>query len=1099
MNHTEKMVPSCENRETGFFSVIDSTVFTSDHRVHSMVDESSARVVVCRGALAAEQRLIVEIDSIRPRRVEECGTSVRVIVPSRSLRLHIASRLVAALGSLAGVTVQTAQRFASEVLEAVEEPQEARDAYFELLVRRFAPLEPILNRDLADLEGGYDVLHGVIRDLFDAGYCSAHFEPLRERLHEIRAKVGRERIDRATAIIRLATVVADGLEAAQTSRSADAPARASDLIRSGVLPQPRDSKTFVYGFADATGVTSDFLETLVKVNGATVILDRPPDPVGSGDDPGCVFLDRLSLRFGATLQERDTSPSVVPRINLVEAANPEEEARWLAVVMRHLLDGGATPESVLIVVRDLDSWAPRLRRHLTRMGVPFSGIGATVHAGSARVRCEGLTEIVRRGAEMEVERWAEIRDRVGLDTDLLLGLRVLGALRMGDIARITPEEDAPHGVKLPFTHLDEDSERFERPRLATNTLAAAVTSAREMLCVLESWSRLAGAESHARMTRSCMDALGWEGDSTEYQATSRVVATLVSELPSDLDVERDEWLRLIDRRARTETDVPIGGSGGGVQLVTLVEARGRTAERLYLLGAARGTLPRIMPDDPLLPDAVRGSLAYDVLPEMPVKARSGDEEKYLFAQLLSAAPVVTLSWSRSLDGRRQAPSPFIDRLRVVHGLEPITARQELECRLGEVPRPAFEHAIRSGLDNVGRPDLDALEKAVSEGRILAEVNSALPAHGVASAKRDLAAAVEPGTETSGPGPWAGLVGNVHRTTRQPVAVTRLEGVAKCPWQAFITRRLNIAPMPDPLHTLPELTGALIGNLVHDVLDEIVRQMIGENGRSVEAMVLREAQNIEWPRGDELDALVARLSHEITVDAGLTAYGVAPLLATMVGPYLEVAERVAGFELGGVLGSEVQGTLEFDGLTTQLAFRVDRLDRIDNRLIFIDYKTGKPVVKAAKTQKTLDKNLRKGVARGELLQGVVYALASKNGSGCYLSLKPETGVDSDASRWTVIHADDREVVEAFEKAVVTVWEGWEAGAMVPRVENAGKPGSQPDCCAWCSVSEACIRSDSGRRQRLSAWLNQDVRVMKHDDQQKAHSLWWIGCDQTEGSS
>ncbi len=573
----------------------------------------------------------------------------------------------------------------------------------------------------------------------------------------------------------------------------------------------------------------------------------------------------------------------------------------------------------------------------------------------------------------------------------------------------------------------------------------------------------------------------------------------VKELPAGLDIARDEWHRLLSSRARSATDVPLGGMGGGVQLLTPTEARGRTAERLFILGAVRGVLPRLVPDDPLLPDSLRGCLARDVLPEMPVKARSADEERYLFAQILSASPQTTVSWSRSVDGRRQAPSPFVDRLRVVCDLEVNTASSELSGELAAVPLPTFDHAIADGLKHCGQPTLGVVEAAISEGRALAAVDCRVDAGELAVARKELAAAVEGESDSAGPGPWAGLVGHVGGGVGSSVAVTRLEAIARCPWQAFVIRRLNVAPMPDPLHNLPELTGALVGNLVHGILDEIVRAKLGRGRANLREVQTREAVSIAWPKDEALENMLREQSSKLAKEAGLATYGVAPLLADMARPYLEVAQRVLENDGGSVLGSEVEGTIPLSDQGIDLSFRADRVERVEQRLTLTDFKTGKPVVKGAARQNTMDKRLRESVGSGVLLQGVAYAMASGDGCGRYVSLRPESDPASEAYRWTVVNAEDEELIERFKTAVGVILSGWKTGAMVPRVEHPNSPGSKPPSCIWCSVSEACIRSDSARRRRLGTWLNEQSDAASSEADIVAHELWWLGCDRQDGES
>jgi hypothetical protein len=1019
------------------------------------------------------------------------------VVPSKSLRLHLASRLVAELGSIAGITIQTAFGLAREIITKSGLEISTGAALAELLVRRLAPQENELKSALEEFESGYDVVQGVVRDLLDAGFTAEHYEGVSERLAELKDRVGEARLRRALAIVRLATRVSGGLNALGGSRTADAPALASEILRQVGPSGLPCRRVLVHGYADATGVTADFLESLKTILDAVFVIDRPNDPADYDEDVGCRFLERLEVRLGGVPRETDTKELDLPSLSMVEAANPEEEARWLATELRQVLDDGITPESILLVTQNLETWAPRLRRHLGRLGIPFSGIGTSVPAGALRVRVEGLVELLKAGGDFEVERWEELRGPGLPSTDLLLGLRVLGVIRLTDLIHPETLKASIHGVKLPFVVLDESGDCRERPRLPRASVESAIADAKATVEILDSWPVEATAQEHWQWLRRLMISLEWSKESHEVGVFYEVIATLETELPSEVELLRDEWIQLLAGKARASTGASIGGKGGGVQLLTVTEARARTAERVFFFGAVRGVLPRVISDDPLLPDVVRGHLAADVLPEMPVKARSVDEERYLFAQLLSAAPRVTLSWSRLIDSKLQAPSPFVDRLRLAHDIEPVVAAQYLQEELAEVPRSALEHAIADGQNRTGSPNAIIVEGAVAEGRAQSETSWSVAADSVAAARLGVAAELEPGSKARGPGPWSGLIGSSCWELPDSIAVTKLEAIARCPWQAFVTRRLNVAPMQDPLQSLPELSQLLVGNLVHEVLERVVNEALGEPVDSLEDARYRQPVKVTWPSQHRVDELIDRVAEQLARDAGLAVYGVAPLLAARARPYLDVARDVVAPDLDAVLGPEVNGSITLENGARTLTFRTDRVDQGEDGLVLWDYKTGKPVIGDATKKSTRDDRLSTGVSRGHLLQGVAYARAAR-GIGCYVSLKPDLEEQADKQRKTPIDGSNAELILSFDRAVAAVISGWRAGSMFPRVEDRTRPYWMSDPCTWCVVREACIIEDSGRRRRLVDWLNADCESARTDGEREARALWSLG-KTTQGES
>ena len=70
---------------------------------------------------------------------------------------------------------------------------------------------------------------------------------------------------------------------------------------------------------------------------------------------------------------------------------------------------------------------------------------------------------------------------------------------------------------------------------------------------------------------------------------------------------------LLARNLTSAGALPLGGAGGGVQVLSVMEARARTFDHLFVLGMNRDVFPRSIREDPLLGDSLRRSLA-DMLP-----------------------------------------------------------------------------------------------------------------------------------------------------------------------------------------------------------------------------------------------------------------------------------------------------------------------------------------------------------------------------------------------------------------------------------------------------------------------------------------------------
>ena len=542
-----------------------------------------------------------------------------------------------------------------------------------------------------------------------------------DKIDELRDRVAPHRRARVAAVARIAADVVERCDVLGVRRPEQAPQRAADLLRlhgAAVLPA---RAVLVHGFADLTGVAADLLQAVLAVHDGVVLVDRPLDPASPDrEDAGVAFLDRLDVQLGglARTVSRYEPPVVTPVAFF--APTVEAEARQVAHRVRLLLDDGVEPEQIGIVCRELGLVASVLRRQLDRLAIPYSGAETTVPGGATWRQGRLLAAVLRAGSTMPAELWLEACAPPGSRTELLLALRTLGISRLDEVATLDGVAD---GVSLPMPVIDPAGELVQTRRVEGAQIQVMTRHARAFAAELESWPARGPSQSHGSATRATIAALGWQRDEPSTRAVTDEVERLQAEISSDLKVTRDEWLETLCRRLEGLGEEPVGGAGGGVQLLSAMEARARTFRHLFLICLNRGVFPRVVQEDALLPDEVRGHLAAEVLPEFPVKARGLDEERYLFAQLVSSADRITLSWHLSVEGSAVAPSPFVERLRREGRLE--VSDREAPAPLGLpadgspdplVPRPAFEHAILAA--EHGRRDRLApiLATAWAEGR-----------------------------------------------------------------------------------------------------------------------------------------------------------------------------------------------------------------------------------------------------------------------------------------------------------------------------------------------------------------------------------------------
>ncbi|HVH05763.1 MAG TPA: PD-(D/E)XK nuclease family protein [Myxococcota bacterium] len=1054
-------------------------------------------VRVHRGARATEAALVSEVvEQVAPlREVRRFGgptpflaqlfaEPVRVVVPSRSLREHLAARLARALGgATAGVVVQTLRGLAFEVVGRAGETARGGHVLFPVVVRQLASAEPVLHAALDDLDDGYAAVAASVSDLLDAGYEPALQEGLLDCLAELRGARG----ERARALVRVAGRASAHLEAYGLEHRADLFRRAREALEAdpGRL---RARAVLIHGYADATGVQLELLRALRLLRGARVWLDHPDDPAEPGrTDPAQAFTERLVAQLGDGRAEPEAGEVASPAaIELFRAAGAQAEAREVAERVRTALDEGTPPEAMAIVARDLEAYRLALEVQLGRLAVPFSGGYGSLAPPGRRIRA--LLDLLRDGADTPADRWLDAAALFPPVTlrDLRLALHAIGLGRVRDVAATDARSAVgADGYRLPVRRglltpddggeEDDDAESEREPataiamrrRLELRDLARATGKAAVFCAELE---RLQAAgtlgEVLAGVRRLLNNALGWQPATVGFAETQGALAALAEELGSAVALSFAEARLLLESALADAGRSPLGGNGGGVAILSVVEARARTFERLFVLGLNRDLFPRPIAEDPLLPDADRARLAA-VLPDVPIKRRAFTEERYLFAQLCSAAPRVCISWQAvSDDGKERLASPLVERLLAAQGgVEPPLAAGVVE-RAVSGPRPAHEHAVVAGIAG----DRARLERLLAVSLAGGKPDAAATARARArvAAVRELDEAGHRGLDL---GPYFGFVGatlDPADPRRGPLWVTALEGGAYCGWQTFLRRVLRIEPVPDARDVLPRVDRRLLGQVLHSALEEMARAGGLPVRVSLEEALAEGARDLPWPEPAELDAIALRAAEAVAREEGIALAGFARVLGRRVLPYLERV-RVLDWPEGmlrGAIGMELEGRIALAG-GRSLSFRADRVDRLGGALRLTDYKTGKTFTDAGNLPQR-QAMLAKQVALGTLLQGVAYARvegAAEPALGRYLFVRPD--LDAKAAEITVDAAAEPARAR-FDAAARALADAYERGSFGPRLLDANL-ADERKLCDLCELSAACVQGESGARRRLLRWI------------------------------
>ena len=1095
-----------------------------------------SRTFVGRGARHTEALLLAALDAD----LDRLGRSllahpVLLVVPSQSLRQHLLTRLAARRPAIAGLWCRTLYGLATELMRLAGLGLPGELDPLMLVARRLARDEPALARSFEHLVDGYRSGAASVSDLMDAGFDPAHAEALDEVLASDGPEVaGRQSLERARAVIRVAARCAAELDRRGLSRRPAVLLRAAELVRGGAPAPFAPAAVHIYGFADATGVATDLLEALLDRHPATLYLDRPADPAEPGGEPagarfGRRFRERLIDRAPIAQPEADATPPPPAELTAFRALGGAAEAREVARRLRALLDGGARPERIGVVGRRLEGYLSALRVQCRRYGVPFSGLAARGPV-TPRGRVVGaVLDLLLLGRRAPVERWLDARQRGFGKTpsfDLRLACHSLGAARLEDLpglplGKLIQGSRVPLPVRLGFdsverpaddddggpsdgpvkaASLDEGPEESDgdeggrernvllrRRSVAAATVRKAAQAAAGLCKRFDKWPKKAPLRRHFELLRALLrDGLDWAPD---HPLTLEIESRLDSggRGLETLELSREELhLVLRDLLANVGRE-RLGGEGAGVQILDATEARGRTFDHLFLLGLNGGVFPRTVREDPLLGDPLRRRLArqgFGVLPDLPLKRDGAEEERYLFAQLLSAAPAVTLSWQQvDDDNGARTVSPLVERLRwsaaSPFGVDPPLARPAHSPRPAEaagaraggdaaptpvpVPRPLLERAVEAAL---GGGDRQALAPILALG--LGDLPA--PRETAAARLRILEEMDPPPSRAPGLGPYLGVVGpplgDDDPRNDRTLFVTTLERMCGCPWQTLLTRLLRIEPLPDPLETLPAINPLLIGNVVHRAAEAVVERRLGRAGDAKLPPRGRLALPVSWPDEDELERIVLDAAGGALRDSGVGLPGFDRVVALAVRPYLEELRRLdwPGDARVPVLGGEVRDNLDLPPgpPPRQLAFRADRVDGAAGRLVYTDYKTGRSSISAAASEKKRRQATLEQVRSGLRLQVPAYAIAG-GGSGRYLFLHP----DLDGVRTIAIDGDDAEIAAAFDAAVAAALDAWRQGAFPPRVVEPDR-NREPKACRWCEVAQACVRGDSGARRRLREW-------------------------------
>jgi hypothetical protein len=752
-----------------------------------------------------------------------------------------------------------------------------------------------------------------------------------------------------------------------------------------------------------------------------------------------------------------------------------------------------------VVARGLAPHLAALRRELEAAAIPFSVEGAG-GVDPARRELDALVRLLDRGAAAEADRAVDLL-APGLGgafaaTELRVALRLVGAATLGDLA--ADGELARHDVVLPIRDPGgDDGAPLRRRRFPRGRLARWSRRARALLRAVELVPERAPA---ARLLRSlgaiARTALPVEGAAAPWLAAT--LARLAADLPADFVLGRDELVDLVARQLDALPPLPAGGAGGGVQLLSVTAARARTFDLLFVIGLRRGAFPRPVVEDPLLPDAVRRE-ARLLLPDLPVKSDGHAEERFLFDQLIAAAPRVALSLPKvSDDGSERLVSPLLDRLSWrdagTRRLRAAWSTPVPASAPDDAAAPPAELARRAGLARDRAAWAAALPAALAEAA--GRPAPAAADRTVARHRLALIEELDPDPRTPGGrrrwralGPFFGRVGPPGA---ERLWVTRVESLVTCAWRDFLARRLGLEPLPDPAGELPEPLDPLrVGDGTHRLLERLLLEALGEGAIAGEEWPREpRAVAVDFPPPARVERLAAEVAAELLDEEGLGRWGFAPLVAAALAERAEVARADWAAGPRPVVGVELEGSADFApwGVPRVVSFRADRVELEAGRFVLTDYKTGRvrTVAELARTGA-----LARAVARGAALQPAIYvaAFGGRPATGRLLALAPD---DEARERVARLDEGDAPALAGAARAVGVAEAARAAGRFLPRLVDASGDARGP-ACRDCELLEACIQEDSGARGRLARWaaaLRDGARAPADDGERAEAELFLL---------
>ncbi len=795
-----------------------------------------------------------------------------------------------------------------------------------------------------------------------------------------------------------------------------------------------------------------------------------------------VDLQRLSRLFHADSESGGSSEA----LKLIAAPSPTHEAREVLRDVKRRLLGGVPPDDMLVILRDWELYADTLQSVGQEFQLPLliqiERPCSRTPVIAALLAVLGLWPRFRRRDLLDGlrspyidsgldEKSINLLDRISRERQLVGGgksewLDVIQLARQPGIE--SDEESATVLTQLQADALCEKLSAF---------MEGITPPAKADLRAYVAWlDALLGADlrehseaeaRHANVFSLHIRQLARSDGNAHFQRDSRALSSLEANLRELLATDaalrqtghhrQISWAQFhgdlrqaLDSPPRQQGNLP---RRGRVLVTTASQARGLPHEHVYILGLAESIFPAESGEDPFYLDSERAAMRARGIPLDSRAERSDDPG--LFYELL-ALPQRTLGLARPTfkAGKPWLESHLWRTVRRIYPQQPIHERS-----LGEIaksPEAASIDELTLALAaELTQPDNLRVNTTLQHLNWLRAERPAAWQHIMIGRAVELGRlSNQPANRYSGSLSKPELLAEVARLLgpQRVWSASQLKDYGVCGFRFFAKRLLKLEEHKE---VQPGADNLQMGSLNHSILEEAYRQ-IADEGLAVEASNRERALVIF---GEVADALLERAPETFNFRAGRSWEAEKQLIrARLAALVRQDFSDESPLQLFGSARHVERLEHAFhdlkvalmDGDSLRARGMIDRIDRVDDKLALVDYKTGSRAIPHSEME------------AGRDFQMLVYLLALDD------MARDERAEVAGGMFWHLrnlgysglIHTENEEHQALLDKAREHIASNLQQGreGVFPVRATAFENGK---CVRYCEFAHLCRRSNTSR--------------------------------------